>query len=233
MTEPKLHYPCWPVQNGNLLCAVDLETTGTVCNDHTVEDGDYTDTIAGKRITRIPGWHEIIQIAVIPIGTNFDRYDGIDPFVRLIAPNFPERADPNAAKVHGINVDELAKTGRSQDDTLEDLVHWFNNLDLAYERRLIPIAHNWQFEATFLKAWMGADMFDRMWQANVCDSMAAANFLRYMAHAQGKRVPFDAVSLPWLCKHFGIVNDKPHDAYYDALCGARLYGKLCQMDVML
>lgn len=230
-----LHYPCWPVQNGNLLCAVDLETTGTICNDYTV-DGEaeaYMQQIGGNNVLRIPGWHEIIQIAIIPIGPNFERFEGIDPFIRLVAPKHPERADPDASRTHGIDVDELARTGRSQEDTVDDLTHWFNNIDLAYERRLIPIAHNWQFEATFLKAWLGCALFDRMWQANACDSMAAANFLRYMAHAQGKPVPFDSVNLEYLCKRFGIINEKPHDAYFDALCGARLFGKLCKMDVML
>ena len=229
-----LHYPCWPVQNGNLLAAIDLETSGTLSNNLTVDgDDDWYTHIDGKKVIRIPGYHEIIQIAVIPITPEFDRYRGMDPFIRQIAPDFPERADPDASKVHGLDVKYLAENARSQDETVDDFINWFNNLDLAYERKLIPIAHNWQFESTFLKPWLGCELFDRIFQANACDSMAAANFLRYMAHMQGRPVPFDKVSLEYLCKHFGITNPKPHDAYYDALCGARLFGKLCKMDVML
>ena len=61
-------YPGLVHLNGCLMAAVDLETTGTR-----------------------PGYHEIIQIAVVPLDSDFKPLADVRPFYTLVKPNHPER----------------------------------------------------------------------------------------------------------------------------------------------
>ena len=61
-------YPGLVHLNGCLMAAVDLETTGTR-----------------------PGYHEIIQIAVVPLDSDFRPLADVRPFYTLVKPEYPER----------------------------------------------------------------------------------------------------------------------------------------------
>ena len=119
--------------NGNLMAAVDLETTGTQ-----------------------PGYHEIIQIAILPLDSEFKPLEGVRPFYTNIRPNHPERETPAATQKHKISMSELLLHAPSSERVQDWLVEWWEVLDLPYQKGLVPLAHNWAFESGFLKAWLPA-----------------------------------------------------------------------------
>ena len=85
-------YPGLLHLNGNLLVSVDLETTG-----------------------RRPGYHEIIQIACVPLGPELKPAPGLLPFYTEIKPNFPERAEQQAKFKHNIPMEQLLLHAPDQD----------------------------------------------------------------------------------------------------------------------
>ncbi len=58
--------------NGHLMCAVDCETSGTKAN-----------------------YHDIIQLAVLPLTPSLEPSKAFSPFIALIRPKFPEHVDPD------------------------------------------------------------------------------------------------------------------------------------------
>jgi len=95
------HYSALPQHNGNLLCAVDLETTGSD-----------------------PKRHEIIQIAFAPLNVNYEVHEGIAPFYMNIKPMTPETADPAATRVHGLNINDLVNHGVDPERVAEKFEDW-------------------------------------------------------------------------------------------------------------
>ena len=77
-------YPGLVHLNGCLMAAVDLETTGTR-----------------------PGYHEIIQIAVVPLDSDFKPLADVRPFYTLVKPKHPERESEAAKQKHKIPMSEL------------------------------------------------------------------------------------------------------------------------------
>lgn len=59
------------------------------------------------------------------------------------------------------------------------LVEWFEKLELPFKRSLIPLAHNWAFESSFLKAWLGVDLVDQVFHSHARDTMLYAIALAY------------------------------------------------------
>jgi len=187
----------------HLMAAVDLETTGTQ-----------------------PGFHEIIQIAVVPLDSDFKPHAGTRPFYTHIRPEHPERESEAAKQKHKIPMSELMLHAPTQDQVKDWLEDWFNNLRLPFKRCLVPLAHNWAFESSFLKAWLGVEMTDQIFHSHARDSMLTAIALNDRAVCAGQNMLFERVGLGPLCAKLNIVNTNPHDALADCLASAELYKTL-------
>ena len=74
--------------NGNLLCAVDIETTGLVA-----------------------GVHDIIEVAIIPLDHNLEPKTGFRIFDAMLQPLRPEKAEPSALRSNGISLKEAQERG--------------------------------------------------------------------------------------------------------------------------
>jgi len=192
--------------NGNIICAVDVETTG-----------------------REPGYHEIIQIGILPLDSDLRPNEKIRPFYTTISPEHPERAERSASAVHNLDLIYLQKHAPDKWKVADLLDDWFQNLDLPFRKSMIPLAHNYAFEAGFLKAWLGMKSFSHFWHPHPRDSMLFALSLNDRAAMRGVEVYFPYVSLTRLCKCFKVRNENPHDALSDARAEAEVYRKLLNM----
>src|SRR4051812_22146687 len=125
--------------NGNLLAAVDLETTGTRA-----------------------GYHEPIQIAVVPLNSDLRPLDGVRPFYSTIRPTHTHRAERSASYVHKLDLEYLKLHAPEPGKVVDLFVEWWQDLELPFEKNLVPLAHNWAFEAGFLKELLGIDLFSKL-----------------------------------------------------------------------
>lgn len=192
--------------NGHILAAVDVETTG-----------------------REPGYHEIIQIGIQPLDSYCNPMEDVSPFYHTIKPEHIERADPRATKVHNLDLEHLKIHSPDKWQVADYLDSWWSNLDLPLRKTLAPVAHNWQFEAGFLKAWLGVESFDQFFYWAARDTMLISVYLNDLAYLRGKLIPFQNVGLTSLCNKIGITNENPHDALADARAEAKVYKYLVEM----
>ena len=194
--------------NGNILAAVDVETTG-----------------------RRPGWHEIIQIGIQPLDSNLNPSKEAAPFYHFIKPEHPERAEKRATAVHRIDINRLMLHSPDKWKVADLLDEWWSALDKPFQKTLVPLAQNWQYEAGFLKEWLGVESFNQFFHPYARDTMTTAIFLNDLAYRRGLELPFNQVSLRYFCHKFNIVNDNPHDALADARAEAAVYKALLDMDL--
>jgi DNA polymerase III epsilon subunit-like protein len=194
--------------NGNMLASLDFETSG-----------------------RRPGYHEVIQIAVVPLDSDLKPRTDVRPFYMNVAPNHPERADPRSTAVHRLDINDLVLHAPSQAKVADLLVEWWERLDLPVGKCLVPLAHNWAFESSFLKAWLGVDLADQLFHSHARDAMSLALSMNDRAAFAGEPAPFNRVGLSSLCNRFQVHNSNPHDALCDALAEAEVYRAMIMMDL--
>jgi DNA polymerase III epsilon subunit-like protein len=194
--------------NGNIMCAIDIETTG-----------------------RMPGFHEIIQIAVQPLNSDLDPLEGIHPFYTTIAPEYIERSESEAQSIHGLNLCQLQANSLDRWKVADLFDEWFQKLDLPYRKSIVPLAHNWAFEAGFLKSWLGIECMNLMFHPHPRDSMLFAIALNDRRVMNGDPLLFPSVSLTSMCKQLGILVIKAHDALSDALAEAKVYQTLLKAPI--
>lgn len=192
--------------NDNLLCVLDVETTG-----------------------REPDYHEIVQIAILPLDpVSLEPHSFYKPFVRTLCPDHPARAESEAMAVHKIPWDVLYQSP-SQDQTREDLVDWFESLELGQPKRLIPLCQNSPFDIGFTKYWMGIEMHAEVFYRRGRDTMYLAAAINDARSFSGEPVPFKYVGLKDLADYFGIPLVGHHDALADCLVTAKIYRELLKM----
>lgn len=199
-------YPGLVHLNGNLMAAVDLETTGTR-----------------------PGYHEIIQIAVVPMDSDFKPVADVRPFYTRVKPRHPERESTGAKHKHKIPMTDLLLHAPEAEQVADWLHDWFLALRLPFKKCLVPLAHNWAFESSFLKAWLGVEEMDLIFHSHARDGMLYAISLNDKAALAGEPVPFPFVGLGAMCKRLGVTNTNPHDALADCIAEAEVYHTLLRM----
>jgi DNA polymerase III epsilon subunit-like protein len=192
---------------GEQLCAIDVETTGV--------DPDY---------------HEIIQIAIVPLNSDIVPNETIPVFYTNIAPEHIERAEVSALRTNGLDLPSLASTAPHSETVIQMLEDWFSSLPVEPGKRIIPLAHNYRFEHDFLSRWLGISLYDQFFHGHTRDSMHLASSINDRYALRGKTPPFRGLALGKLCKHFGIVNHNAHDALADSLTCAKVYRELMRLD---
>ena len=81
---------------------------------------------------------------------------------------------------------------------MKDLfVEWFERLDLPFKKGLVPLAHNWAFESSWLKEWLGITLFDEIWFSHARDGMLLAHGHQRPGRLPRRADPFQS-GRPWL-----------------------------------
>lgn len=194
--------------NGNQMCVIDTETTGLEA-----------------------GWHEIIQICILPLDSNIKPRKNVLPFYIEMIPEHPERASPEAMRVNKLNFAQIAQRGHDREKAKDLLDEWIKKLDLPYtsygnRKRVIPLGQNYAFDQAHIKAWLGDETYDEYFAHRYRDTLQTANYLNDRAGMHAEKVPFSKTKLGWLCNKLDVDNERAHDALSDCIATAEVYRKL-------
>lgn len=195
--------------NGNLLCAVDVETTGLDINKH-----------------------EIWQLAVLPLDHTLKPHKHFKLFDMMMKPESKE-IDPGALNLNAKELGDLFLNELPSDKVQDVFVEWTENLGLAPGKKIIPVAHNWFFDRSFLIKWLGAPLYDSIFHPFARDTMTIGAFLNDQFEMTGREPPYTRLRLSNMCAKHSIVNEKPHNALADCVATAELYAALCREYVPL
>jgi len=194
---------------GHRLAAVDVETTGLD-----------------------PMYHEIVQLAILPLDGDIRPLKGVMPFQIFIKPEFPERINKDAMRVNNITIEKLLTVGVDRDTAIDQLITWKKKLGLGhtqggFERRLMPLAHNWPFDYSFLTALLGPTQFGEIFHPHYRDTLCVTEHVNDDDIYHGVRPqPYRHLKLTQLCTDLGIEYKNQHDALGDCVAVAELYRRI-------
>ena len=200
--------------NGHQLCVIDTETTGLD-----------------------PSFHEIVQIAVAPLNANIEIREGIPSFYINMKPNYPERVSEEALKVNGLTLAHIAQTGFDKETAKDLLIEWIQTLDLPYtkygnQKKIMPLGQNYPFDMAFIKAWLGVELYNELFDYHHRDTMSAALYLNDKAACHANKVPYSKVNLTWLAHQLKVSHTRSHDALQDCMVTAEVYRQLCYQGLL-
>ena len=189
--------------NGHLLCAIDTETTGL-----------------------IPGKHEIFEICVLPLNSKLEVSRDHLPFNLKLRPEKVDDIQWEALNVTQMDFMELCSTGMDKWEAADLFVSWYEKLGLADNKRIMPLAHNWVFDAPFIKEWLGFAEFNLRFDGRYRDTMSTALTINDQYDIKNEPCPFPKVKLSYLASCLKIEYDKTHNALDDCVLTAKVYKEL-------
>jgi DNA polymerase III epsilon subunit-like protein len=194
--------------NNNMCCVMDTETTGLD-----------------------PNFHEIVQICVIALDSNFNPLKGMMPFYVNLKPNYPERVDAKAIEINKLDMANIMNTGFDRDKAADMFEAWFKKLGIKNNKygngnKIMPLGQNYSFDKAFIQAWLGVEQYNQYFHYHYRDTMNSALFMNDRAGMRAEKVPFPKVNLQYLATTLGIGGDKAHDALADCLKTAEVYKRL-------
>jgi DNA polymerase III epsilon subunit-like protein len=198
--------------NGGQFCAIDIETSGN-----------------------IPGWHEILQIAILPLDSHLEVRKDVIPFTIYMIPESPERAQPEALKVNKLKLEHMQKQGIDQFDAIDLFERWKEKLKLSWNKygsaqsKIVPLGHNYHFDQAFIRHWMGEETYNHHFSWEYRDTKRTAMYLNDRAAFHGETVPFSKTQLTYLARCLKVEHSHGHDALQDCVMTAKVYKKMCHM----
>jgi DNA polymerase III epsilon subunit-like protein len=192
--------------NGNVLCAVSCETTGLRA-----------------------GFHDLIQICVLPLDNELKPQRGIIPFYVDVKPRRPENCQKGDTKVNRTRLCQIMLNGLDADKAADLFDEWALKLKLGHEKRISPISSKWPLDRDFMIDWMGRENFEYNFDARYRDTQAAALYMNDRADFQVEQIQFGRVGLTSLANRLHVERDIKHDALQDCLVIAECYRKMVKM----
>lgn len=194
--------------NGNILCAIDTETSGL-----------------NERI------HDLLQIAIVPLNYELKPHPEIIPFTMKFKPIYPQNATPEAMRVNGMKIEDLILNGVPHSTGSELFEDWFKRLNLPERKKIMPLGHNYaSFDRRFIVEWLGEETYNYYFDYHIRDTAAAALYLNDRANFSLEKPPFPKFNLQYIASQLGVVNQHSHDALQDAVtcaeCYRRMMGKM-------
>lgn len=200
---------CMQHWNGNQLCAIDIETSGLD-----------------------PHWHEILQIAILPLDSNIQPRKDVLPFYIKMIPYHPERADEKALRVSSVKLPDATLNGFDQEAAKDLLEEWVDKLGLPMRKggwtqcQIMPLVQNGLHDIPFIKRWLGLELYEQFFHPHVRDTMIAALFANDVAGMHVEKIPYPKVNLSYLCSQLKFKRHRAHDALQDCLATAEVYRRM-------
>lgn len=183
------------------------------------------------------GYHEIAQIAIVPLDIRLEVRKDVNPLYLHIKPEYPNRIDPVAMRVNGLSLQKLNDSGIDKIAALSIFEGWFNkvvplNKSGIHRAKIIPLGHNYaQFDKAMIESWLmsGGFEYGDFFSHHCRDSMLFASFINDRHEIRGSEAPFKELNLKYVSNKLGIDNLDAHDALSDCNTTAKVYSKLCRM----
>lgn len=188
--------------NGNILAAVDVETTGFIA-----------------------GFHDIWQVAVLPLDSEI-RPAPTTPFYVDIKIKRPENVDPKAIKLNRTDFYQRQLRAYDPFDAADMFDEWVQALKLPFHKGICPLASNWTFDKSFIVEWLGHETYNQLFSPWVRDTMVAATFENDIADRRGDKIEYPKVGLSSLSGRLKVKNEKAHDALQDCITTAEVYRRM-------
>lgn len=187
--------------NSNLLCAVDVETTGLN-----------------------PTKHEIIQMAVIPLKADYTTSQEFKWFDLLIR---PENVDDEMRGWKRNKLTQALLHGMDRWAAVDYFREWFLSLKLAPRKLITPLGHNYQHDHRFLIEFFGGpESYSEFFKDDYRDTQKLALGWNDIAELRTDTIPYPKNTLNYLCACLNVENLRQHDAVYDAVTTAEVYRRL-------
>lgn len=190
--------------NQNLLCAIGIETTG-----------------------HDPTRHELAEVCVLPMDKFLRSHPELILFNMKMRIEMPEEIDWKQTRLTRPEVGELIQVGIHRDTVAEYFLKWFNEMELPFRKKVIPVCYDWPYVRSVLHGWLGEEIFKEIFLEDYRDPLAAAHYINDWNDMRSEVPPFSKQDLRWIAKKLDVeIGERGGSACADAFTTCEVYRKI-------
>jgi DNA polymerase-3 subunit alpha (Gram-positive type) len=168
------------------------------------------------------GEHEVVDLGAVMLQGEYPNQKIVSTFQSYIKPDHPEKASPEAMKVNGLDLEELAKAP-SKLEVYHSFKNWINEASQFTPEIVETVCCNKCFDVPRVELDMENLGLPLPWNFRL--RWDVKDMARVFA-------PGINNSLYGLCKHFRVKYDKAHSALDDARMTAEVWMKMEKLRYM-
>jgi hypothetical protein len=187
--------------NGHLLCAIDIFTNGPDMK-----------------------LHDLIEISILPLDSEIKPIgSGMIPFSPILRPKRSDKYLDSLQPNLRTKTAEAMVIGIDPYDAADLLDKWFEDLGLASNKRIIPLAYNWPAIRPYIVDWITQKNFDAIFDYRYRDILTATLFCNDRADMKVEQIPYPKVDLQYLASQSKIERRSQWDTIADCAIIAEIY----------
>ena len=186
--------------NGSVCCAIAIETTGPE-----------------------PGFHDLVNFALLPLDSQFEvskEISLVDIMIQEKRPeNTPEKFNRQRLariKTHGIDPYRSA----------EHFIEWFDKLGLPLNKKILPLSFQWSKVQPFLIDWLGFLNYNHIFSTKIRDISTACHYENDIDDARVEQIRFPKDTLTYICNCLNVNRIRPHEAIQDTYAITQCYQRM-------
>ncbi len=190
--------------------------------------------IAIKTTGNNPRIHELIQICVFPLTSKFELSRETIPFDMDIKPI--KKKEDFILDKSGLNKDRFNDIIKNATQTPQMCAELFDSwmekkIQLRFEKKLLPVTHNWAYIRPFIRNWLGPVTFESYFSHEYRDLMSAALYCNDYSDINNYQILYPKVSMQYITRVLHIEHNRHDESilFVKAICEAyRAMMKLSQ-----
>lgn len=193
--------------NSNLLCAVDVLTTGPK-----------------------PFHDDLIEICFLPLDFALNPHTKHLPFHLKIKPRRPENIDIKNIKMPKPVIVDHMINGYDADSAADLFDEWFSKLKLKEGKKIVSLGFHWGQNIPFLMDWLGYENMTYRISREYRDIMTVGLFLNDKADNRIEQIPFPKVEFNFLCNYLNIELTNKENCLARTLLILKCYRKMLTLE---
>lgn len=197
--------------NDNILCAVDIATTGL-----------------------LPFFHDVIEISIVPMhGLKPDKT--LMPFNMYIQPRRPENLTQPTRQLRNTVLRQHLAGATDPYTAMTVFEQWYERLQLRPNKRIVPLSFAWHTKAPFLMDWMCSSddgdpyFYDHFHKIDHRDLLTIMGYWNDFAHCKSEHFPFTKQRLHFVAQKMGVQWVRPSTTLSRCFTMIESYQKLMEL----
>ena len=182
--------------NGNILCAVAIERTGSKLF-----------------------YHDVCQLSIIPLDHELRILKQLLPFHCDIKPRYINRIDLDEMTISRERMQNICKHGLDPLVAADLLEQWFERLPMYHKKKIMPMSYNWAETYPFLCNMLGQRTTEYVFDYRYRDLLPISVWLNDYSYYKINTYPFSKNNFTYLCSSLGI--ERADRTSRDSLSDAR------------
>lgn len=167
------------------------------------------------------GFHDLWQISILPLNYKYEKMEGLSPFSITLKPHNPLNYDPKWLKREKLV--QAMGSGFDQYDAADMLQRWFDRLQLADNKKIMVLVHNWAWMRPWLINWLQPTQFAMTFHEWYRDLISVSLYANDCADAHIEQIPYPKSKFAYLCSTLKVDNDVQYDTLLAARSAAECY----------